>query len=354
MGRREYAWLDVFLAAMLRGEWRAFERQLVEGLACVAAAGADPRVWPDDREIEEAANAFRYERDLVSSDETLAWLDRVGLTFDAWTQYLVRRLVHARCRDRLDDLLRQRTLPPTVAEADLAAEGICSGAFDRFQRTLAGRAAIAALRDGDHVERSAVESDTRRRIDRLRAEHAVWFDALDLDPDDIVERAMHLARLEAAFHAHVDAAMTTDALASQLMRHRVEWTRVDLEGMSFDSADAAREAACCVREDGLTLSEVAIASRQPVRDTRDLLEQLDPNLRHAVLGADVDELVGPIAIGTRHEVVWVVGKKPGDLGDPIVRSRAERAVVDQMVTRAILRHVRWADGPRGVTGASTA
>jgi hypothetical protein len=114
--------------------------------------------------------------------------------------------------------------------------------------------------------------------------------------------------------------------------------------MSFESADAAREAACCVREDGLTLSEVAIESRQPVRDTRDLLERLDPGLRQAVLGADVDELVGPLIVGLRHEVVWVVGKKPGDLADPIVRARAEEAVVDQMVARAILTHVRWAEG----------
>ena len=103
----------------------------------------------------------------------------------------------------------------------------------------------------------------------------------------------------------------------------LEWTRVDLERISFESADAAREAACCVREDGLTLSEVAIESRQPVRDTRDLLERLDPELRDVVLSAGVDELVGPVAVGSRHEVVWVVGKRPADLADPIVRARAE-------------------------------
>jgi hypothetical protein len=342
VGRREYVWLDVFLAAMLRGEWRQFEQQLVEGLACFAAAGADPRVsWPGDREVEEAANAFRYERDLIASDDTIAWLDRAGLTFDAWSDYLVRRLLHDRYRDRLDDILQPNMVPARVRDVDFAAEGICSGTFDRFLRTLAGRAAIAAL--PDRAAHSAVEVDPLR-IDCLRVEHAAWLDALD--SGDVAERAMHLAELESAFHTQTRVATTADALASQLARHRLEWTRVDLERVAFETADAAREAACCVRDDGLTLSEVAIESRQPVRDTRDLLERLDPTLRDAVLSAGVDELVGPVAVGARHEVVWVVGKRPADLADPIVRARAETAVIDQKVAQAILTRVRWAERPR--------
>jgi hypothetical protein len=309
VGPREYRWHDVFVAAMQRGEWREFEQRLVDGLICAGEAADARASWPDDREIEEAADAFRYDHDLIASDETLAWLDRAGLTFDAWTNYLVRRLLLARCRDRLEDIPQGRLASASVADVDFAAEGICSGAFDRFLRTLAGRAAIAAP-----------------------------------DPGEITERATHLAQIESTFQARVRAATTGAALASQLARHRFEWTRVDLERMSFASADAAREAACCVREDGLTLSEVAIESRQPVRDTRDLLERLDPGLRQAVLGADVDELVGPLIVGSRHEVVWVVGKRPGDLADPIVRARAEEAVVDQMIARAILTHVRWAEG----------
>jgi hypothetical protein len=342
VGRREYVWLDVFLAAMLRGEWRQFERRLVEGLACFAAAGADPGVsWPADRQIEEAANAFRYERDLIASDETIAWLDRAGLTIDAWTDYLVRRLLHDRCRDRLDDILQQNIAPASVGDVDVAAEGICSGAFDRFLRTLAGRAAIAVL--PDRVSHAAVTVDPLR-IDCVRVEHAAWLDALD--SADVTRRAMHLAELESAFHAQARVATTTDALASQLARHRLEWTRVDLERVSFETADAAREATCCVRDDGLTLSEVAIELRQPVRDTCDLLERLDPTLRDAVLSAGVDELVGPVAVGRRHEVVRVAGKRPADLADPIVRARAEAAVIDQKVARAILSHVRWAERPR--------
>ena len=342
VGRREYVWLDVFLAAMLRGEWSQFEQQLGEGLACLAACADDPAAWPDDRQIEEAANAFRYERDLITSDETISWLDRAGLTMDAWTDYLVRRLLRERWRDGFDRFPQQHRAPATVEDVDFAAEGLWSGTFDRFARVLAGRAA-ASVGHEDALDDGIPEVE-QMPVDRLRAEHAPRLDALP--PGDVSERVVHLAHVESVFRARARAAATGCALASQLARHRFEWTRVDLERVSFATADAAREAACCVRDDGLTLTDVAIESRRSVRDTSDLLERLDPELRDVVFYASVDELVGPVAVGSRHEVVCVVDRRPADLADPLVRARAEAAVVDQIMARAILTHVRWAERPR--------
>src|SRR6185295_10765472 len=116
VGPREYVWLDAFLAAMLRGEWRHFERQFGEGLAWLAGAADPQAAWPDEREIEEAANTFRYERDLITSDETISWLDGAGLTFEAWTDYLVRWLVRDRLRDRLDGVPQRHPAPVTVED----------------------------------------------------------------------------------------------------------------------------------------------------------------------------------------------------------------------------------------------
>jgi hypothetical protein len=103
---------------------------------------------------------------------------------------------------------------------------------------------------------------------------------------------------------------------------------------------------CCVREDGLSLIEVAMESGRAIRDTRVLLESLDPELQDAVLSAGVDQLVGPIAVDAGYEVVWVAGKATADLSDPLVRARAEAAVVQQVVSRAVLSHVRWWHRPR--------
>ena len=156
---------------------------------------------------------------------------------------------------------------------------------------------------------------------------------------------LHLAQLESTFETQARAKSTPGALAGT-SRATVSNGRVDLERLAFDNADAAREAACCVREDGMTLSEVAIESRLSVRDTRELLERLEPELREAVLGASVDQLIGPLSVGSRCEVAWVVGKAAADLSDPLVRARAEEAVVEQMVSQAVLSHVRWVERPR--------
>jgi hypothetical protein len=346
-GPREYDWLDVFLAAMLRDEWRPFESRLVEGLVCLAAAEAhSDAAWPFDHQVGEAANSFRYERNLITGDETIAWLECAGLTLDAWTDYLTRDLLHDRWRDRLGDLLPRYSASVTVTDIAVAAEGICSGTFDGWCRALAGRAAFGVLQD-DSADLVVTTGETE--IARMRAGHAEWLTALD--PRDISARVVHLGQLESAFHARTRAAVTGEALASQVARHRLEWMRVDLERLSFDAADAAREAACCVRDDGRTLSEVAIDSRRSVRDTRTLLEQLEPELRDAVLSAGVDELVGPVAVGSRYEIAWVVGKRPADVADALVCARAEAEVVDQMIARALLTHVRWNDRPAVVTGS---
>ena len=242
----EYSWLDVFLAAMFRDEWPSFERRLIEGLACLAEVESEDS-WPDASRVDNLATTFRYDRELLTTEETITWIERVGLTLDDWTDFLVRRLLRDDWSDRLDVLVTRHGAGLRVSDNAFAAEGICSGFFHHLARTLARRAAVSApLTAGT---REAVEVD---RVSCTRRDHSAWLDALD--PADVTRRLVHLAELESIFEAHTRARTTTEALASQLARNRLEWTRVELERLSFDTADAAREAACCVREDGLTLS----------------------------------------------------------------------------------------------------
>jgi hypothetical protein len=336
-GGRTYDWLDVFLAAMWRGEWATFERELHEGLARQAAGGDPPGVAVGEREVQNAADEFRYARGLISGDDALAWLERSGLTVDAWAGFLVRRLLRERWRAYIDQR-PGHAAPQHPADDDVAAEGICSGAFDRFALVLAGRAATAVAGGGP------IMTADPSRLDRVLREHRTWLAALD--QRGLGERLSHVAYLDETFADRAGTVPTTDALASQLGRHRLAWTRVDLERLAFATADAAREAACCVRDDRRTLTEVAIDVRAPVRDTRDVLAQLEPALRDAVLSADIDTLIGPIEVGSRHELLWVLAKRPPDLADPLVRALAAAAVVEQITARAVLAHVRWTQ-PRG-------
>ena len=336
----EYQWIDAFLYAMVRGDdWAAFELQLFQGLACAAEA-AESQMWADEAKVDEAATAFRYDRDLLTTEETMAWLEHAGLTLEDWTDFLARTVLRDEWSIRLPTLVDRHRANFVITDANFAAEGLCSPMFRQFATTLAGRAALAATLDPSE----ATSGGRPFRIAKLISRFGRWLDGFD--SDELAQRLSHLSHVETHFLASAEAARTDQALQLQVSRNRLEWMRVDLERLSFANADAAREAALCVREDGLTLTDVGLESRQTIRDTADILERLEPELRDAVLSATVDELIGPIQIGDRFELAMMVGKNPADLSDSLVRARAEEAVIEQLMSKAILAHVRWADRVR--------
>ena len=333
---REYDWIDVFLFAMLSEDWAAFEQQLIAGVACreaAAAAGA----WPSEERINQAAARFRYDRGLLTTEEAHAWLDRHQLTADEWVEYLVRELL--RHDSHLDVGAAVARYGCSVdLDPVFAADGVCSGCFHDFATTLAGHVAVIAA----HIPSGS--GDLRgldEQVARVRSEQCRWVGGLD--PADVTRRLVHAGAVESLFAQEAAAAVTDDALASAFARHRVDWMRVHLERISFASIDAAREAVCSVREDGLTLRDVSVVSRQPLRSGAELLERLDPNVRDAALSAAVGDLIGPISMGDAFEVGFVAGKVVAQLNDPVVRERAKQDVLDQLVSRAVLAELRWID-----------
>src|SRR6058998_2661442 len=93
---QEYTARDAIDAAIFRGEldvkWKEFLHQVA------AERRADELdVEPDESAISGAAEAFRYEYDLITAEETEAWLANRGLTLDDFADYFTRR----RCANAL-------------------------------------------------------------------------------------------------------------------------------------------------------------------------------------------------------------------------------------------------------------
>jgi len=331
VGSHEFQWLDAFLGAILRGDWDGFEQELLGGLVCAADESTE---WPPDDEVDRAATAFRYERNLLTTDEIEGWLERAGLSTEVWTEHLMRRVLRERADDGLAEQIAAAGDALEITSEAFAAEGLCSGWFDRFRTELAGRAAVAQTRASEPLTQSRVD-----RVVRLMERKTRWFEGVH--QSELAERLGRLAEVEARYAIELRHVVTPQALAAELTRHRLEWVRVDLERLSFASEEAAREAALCVHEDGQTLADIAATSHASLVDTRAVIEQLPRELHDAVLSAAVDDLIGPIAVGDRYEVALVAGKASADLADPIVRTRAEAAVIEQLVSRATRTHVKW-------------
>ena len=163
IGDVDFLWIDVQLAAMAHGEWAGFERRLSEGLACAARADAEG-LCPPEPAVEEAATAFRYERDLISGSEMTAWLDAGGLTTDEWMAYVTRDRPPADVGPLTSKMCsivsRLRRGSSTRAAV---GEGICSGVFDAFARSFSERAALAIEEDGSVLSQDRLVRLAARR-----------------------------------------------------------------------------------------------------------------------------------------------------------------------------------------------
>jgi len=340
VGGLDFAWIDVVFAAMARGEWPAFERRLAEGLACAARADADD-TSPTDEAIDEAATAYRYDRDLISAADVTTWLDRVGLSADEWTEYLRRDVLRQQWSGELDDVL-DRFAPSARDLVETATvDGICSGAFDAFERAFASRAALvfeadAARFGGLCGQRDGAAIDPRAT--QLAQTHAHWLSVpTECDP---VARLSLVTGIEGAFAAIADAIASNGRLHEIVDDNRLAWMRLEIDTMSFASETAAREALLCVRADGLSLHDVATLSRCAVQRAVVTLDDLEPERQQLLLAAEPGSAIGPLPVDGGFDVALLVHRAAPALSDPAIAARASALAVDRAQQRAERDHVR--------------
>jgi hypothetical protein len=313
VGGVTYLGSDLVRAARRWSDWAKLEDQIRQGLACVARADeTDDDVG--DEELQAAASEFRYERDLLSGEEMEVWLARWALDADDWMEYLRRGLLRERWATELAGTAARYSVEPEDVEEALPAEAICSGFLTRTARKLAGRAAAAA---------------------RAREEGWLAEEAFEVDAEVALER------IDAAFRQFCERIVTEAALAAQLASRRLDWIRMECQCLSLPTLESAREAALCVREDGMDLDEVAGSAGASVEAVSDFLEDWEPALRDSLLAAGAGALLGPIASGDGFLLVLVREKVLPSLEDPAVRSRAEERLLDAALAREMDTRVTW-------------
>src|SRR5437899_3364829 len=131
-GEQEYTARDAIDAAIFRGEldvkWKEFLHQVA------AERRADElELEADESAISSAAEAFRYEYDLITAEETEAWLANRGLTLDDFADYLTREYYASTLKEEIipDEIeypsaaaeLRQSFLAELILSGEVATEG---------------------------------------------------------------------------------------------------------------------------------------------------------------------------------------------------------------------------------------
>src|SRR5437773_9487007 len=85
--RMAYVWEDVVIAGHVWGDWTTLEQRVRDGLACLARLDDVDDDALDEADVDAAACDFRYARDLVAASDLEAWLERRGVTIDAWLDF---------------------------------------------------------------------------------------------------------------------------------------------------------------------------------------------------------------------------------------------------------------------------
>lgn len=313
-----FNWEDVVLDACRDGRWARWEREVGSGVSALAAATAAGLVSED--EVDEAAQEFRYDRDLITAQEMEGWLEARALTASEWMGFVRRKV--ARSIMPPPSGLAPPPLPPAEV---LRIELICSSQGAALAMALAERAAAAAAAPGESTW-------PLPPLPTLRE---------DVAPDGAAERWARLAVIAEGEGRFRRQALTPESLRREISHHHLDWIRIDCKVLGFEDAARAREAALCVREDGMMLDEVSADAHVPAFDSRFYLDELDPDLRAIFLAAKPVDLIGPTLFEGSHTLFRILDKVMPHEQDPEIRRRAEQSVVTRTLADEVQRRVRW-------------
>src|SRR6188472_1579906 len=155
---RDYVVRDVIDAAYFRGELKSCWEEFLRGVAAEQEATAAD-LDADDDAISSAAETFRYERDLITAEETERWLEDRGLTLEDFSEYFNR----VYWRNSLDtkspaEPIEFRSAPPELREL-LTAELFLSGDFDRMTQRQGWQVAANRALAGDDLPGELLEAE---------------------------------------------------------------------------------------------------------------------------------------------------------------------------------------------------
>jgi hypothetical protein len=335
-GNQEYTARDSIDAAIFRGElgvkWKEF---LDEVEAEKRADELDLDL--DESAIASAAEAFRYEYDLITTEETEAWLAKRGLNFDDFSEYFTRQYCAT--------AIRESVVPDPVeyqcASSDLRrsflTELILSGDLDRITTDLMAR--LAARCAGQEATPETIAAEERKFLHRNSinlAQRANWLKKLERDSKWLDE----MLAIEAAYRTHCDRLLVPEARQHELMALRLPLTRFEIEVIELESSDAAKEALFCVQHDGMSMEEVATEGRYPYRRSHFLLEDLPVDAQQRFLSVSAGNVLEPIARADGFEVWRVVKKIEPQPDDPAVKLRIDQRLLDRHFSELMSKYTQ--------------
>jgi hypothetical protein len=334
-GEQEYTARDTIEAAIFRGELDATWKRFLARVAAEKQA-EEQDLDPDDAAISAAAEAFRYDHDLITAEETEAWLESRGLTLDDFSDYFCRQYYASVLQDIAADEVEYISASSALREL-FVAELILSGELERMMSGLMWRLAARCAetdRSPDLIALDERKFFERNRI--KRAQLANWLERLGRD----LKWFNEMLELEAAYRRCCEKVLVPRARQRELVTLRLLLTRFETEFIELESRDAAREALFCVREDGMSMEEVAAEGRYPYEQANFIFEELPTDSQRALLGVSAGEVLEPVPRGDGFELWRLIKKVEPEADDPGVKVRIDQRLLERHFSELVSKYIQ--------------
>jgi hypothetical protein len=203
-----------------------------------------------------------------------------------------------------------------------------TGSFDQMTRDLARRMASreagAPPTDEAHTQIEA-QRDRFFSVVDLRPEGlAAWLESIGADSAWFEEMLL----IETAYAQRSATIVTEDGLVRALRSRRLALMRFEVEAIEFDTLSAAREAILCVRDDHLSMEEVAAESRYPYMLREFVLEELPEEWQTTMLSTPQNGLAGPFNGDELIHLFRIQRKIEPTLDDAVIREYLAESLVE--------------------------
>lgn len=332
---------DVLDAAWFRGDLQVDWEQLLYARAREQRAD-ELELDAEDETLQSMSEEFRYERDLLTAEETERWLAVHDVSEEDFTNYFLR---HYWGKHLNREVELQKTdfaaATPEFREL-LRVDLVLSGRFGRHVRDLSWRLA---------AKHGAV-GQTPGEAERL--EQARFFERTSYAETELTDALVGLSRdpqwfsdcvqMEAAYRCACDQLLTDEQRARLLAALRLPLIRIEVETMRVQSPDAANEAVLCLREDQSSMSELARECDSTCERRRVFLGDCSQDMQQALLSASPGEI---LALQREKEVFVVcrlLSKTEPNFRDDDVIDHLDSRLLQTHFAERTRERVRFAKG----------
>ena len=340
--QREFEIRDVLDTAWVRGDLQSDWTLLLESLSREDQA-TTMSLDPDEEVLQSMSEEFRYERDLLTAEETEKWLADRDISEEDFTNFFLRRY-WLRAIDQ-----RSKNLPedfwaasPDLREL-LRIDLLLSGRFDQHARELSWRLTALPQPPGASSPADAMQTQVMRG--RFIAGHNFTEENLGRALAGLERDILWLnecLQLEAAYHYVCDQLLTDEKRARLLVSLRLPLTKVEVETMVVRSPHAANEAVLCLRENQLSMSELASECDSSCDRMNVFLGDCSPELQRALLSASPGEILAPQSDGETFVVCRLINKTESDIHEQEVKARLDQRLLESHFSELTRERIRWA------------